>query len=125
MNNNSKHRVLIVDDEIAIRRSMAAFLEDFDFIVVAVESAEEAMEIVEKESFNVGVIDLRLPGMTGDILIQKLKDKRPEMDFLIHTGSVDFQLTEELENLGLNKQSILLKPLRSLMVLVKRIQDMC
>jgi two-component system phosphate regulon response regulator PhoB len=70
-------RVLIVDDDPDIREVVAAMLEAVDLIVVAAGSAEEALERVRLETFDLLVLDWNLPKMTGLDLCRILR-KEPE-----------------------------------------------
>ncbi len=118
---SSNLRILVVDDESFIRESLAYYLEDCDYRVTVADSAEEALDISQHVAFDVGVIDLRLPGMSGEALILELHKLRPAMRFIIHTGSVTFSLSEELKRIGVTSQHIFLKPVTDLTVIHKAI----
>ncbi len=115
-------RLLIVDDEPTLCWSLKSFMEDFDHEVTTAGSAEEALEILKNESFDAGIIDLRLPAVSGDKLILKIHTLHPDMKFLIHTGSVDFTINSELEAIGMTKNDIYLKPLIDMTVLIDRLE---
>jgi len=70
-------RVLIVDDDPDIREVVAAMLEAVGLIVVAAGSAEEALDRVRLETFDLLVLDWNLPKMTGLDLCRILR-KEPE-----------------------------------------------
>jgi len=120
-------QILVVDDELSIRNSLTAFLEDCDFDVTAAGTAEEALDLVENatsQPFHAGIVDLRLPGMSGDMLIPKIVKRFPNIRFLIHTGSATFKLTDELAQLGMKKEHILRKPIDDLGRVVELIYEM-
>jgi DNA-binding NtrC family response regulator len=117
-------RTLVIDDEPSIRESLTEFLEDFDFDVTAAESAEEALDLISDHNFDVAVVDLRLPGMSGEAMIAKAHLMNPDMQFLIHTGSVDYRLSKTLTEIGMKPDHLFLKPLPDLKVLVDRIQEL-
>ncbi len=121
---HSKIRVLVVDDEISIRNSLTAYLEDYDFDVSPASSAEEALELMEHIPFHVGVIDLRLPGMSGDALVLIAHQLCPSMHFIIHTGSSNYHLTEELKDIGIQPQHLFLKPLTDLFILIEAVEHL-
>ena len=118
----TQRRILVVDDESSIRESLAEFLRDFGMRVAAAVHAEEALEILQKEEFDVLIADLRLPGMTGDSMIPKAHQMQPGLRFLIHTGSIDYRLSTELLGLGLTPDHVILKPLADLTTLVDKIE---
>ncbi len=115
-------RILVVDDEPSIRGSLSAFLEDVGYYVQTAESAESALKILEIHKFDIAIVDLRLPFMSGDVFIIKVHEKYPDISFLIHTGSVDYKLSDDLINIGIRPDNILLKPLPSLLNLIDRIK---
>jgi len=110
-------RILVIDDEASIRESMTAFLEDYDYDVDSAESSEEALELLVENDYDLAVVDMRLPGESGEAFILQVKPKRPSMSFLIHTGSVEFQLSTELKQQGVLPEHIFLKPLHDLSIL--------
>ena len=72
-------RVLIVDDEPAIRLSVTSFLRGLGHDVTAVASGREALEAVSRHPFDVAAIDLRMPDMTGDLLYNELRQRLPSL----------------------------------------------
>ncbi len=116
--------ILVVDDERFILDSLTGFLEDYDFQVSRAESAEEALEVLEEKTFQVAVIDLRLPGMSGDLLIQNINKLHPKIRFVIHTGSVGYVLSEDLKSIGMKVDHVFFKPMPDLTVLVDTIQTL-
>ena len=118
---NNDIKVLIVDDEEFIRISLVAFLEDEGFQIYSANSAEQAMELVDQHNFDLGIIDMKLPGIDGNTLILELHKKNPSMKFIIHTGSVNYQVPRKLIALGINNQNILLKPVKNLDVILNKI----
>jgi DNA-binding NtrC family response regulator len=124
MADSSSCRVLIVDDEQSVRWSLSVFLDDFGFDVTAVESAEEALTLVDCETFDVAIIDLRLPGMNGDQLILEIHKRSPSTHFMIHTGIKAYTLTDELKKIGMKEKHLFLKPLIDLEVIVNAIREL-
>jgi DNA-binding NtrC family response regulator len=124
MKDGSPIRVLVVDDEPPVRDSLAGFLDDYDFEVSSAESAEKALELLTKTSLDVAIVDLRLPGMSGDALILRAHEIMPAMRFLIHTGSVGYHLSEELKRIGMRPEHVFIKPLPDLTLLVQCIKTL-
>ncbi len=103
---------------------LAAFLEDYSFEVITAESAEQALVLCDRHVFGVLIVDLRLPGISGEQLILKANRINPHARFLIHTGSVDFALTEELRRLGMKDQHVLNKPQPGLDIFLETITEL-
>lgn len=115
-------QVLIIDDEASIRNSMSEFFEDFGIEVTAVGSAEAALDALQDGSFDVAVVDIRLPGIDGDALIAKAHEIIPALRYIIHTGSVEYRLNDALRKIGLRKKHIFIKPVADLSALVNAVQ---
>ncbi|GAB6904970.1 Response regulator receiver domain protein (CheY-like) [Desulfosarcina cetonica] len=113
---SSEIRVLVVDDEPSIRNSLVEFLEDFEFNVSSADSAEEALDLIACFPFDIAIVDIRLPRLDGDSLIMQAHRLRPTMRFLIHTGSVEYKLGEDLCRIGILPEHVFLKPQMDLMV---------
>lgn len=116
--------ILILDDESAIKENMNIFLEDEGFSVCAEENAENALELLKSgKKIDVGIIDLRLPGMRGDRFIEEARKICPHMKFVIHTGSLNFELSEKLIELGITDNDIFKKPIVDIDSLIKRLNE--
>ena len=109
-------RVLVVDDEPSIRNSLLEFLEDCQFAVSAADSAESALELIDRTPIDVAIVDIRLPKLDGDSFILQAHQRFPRMRFMIHTGSVEYKLPEELKGFGVTHDSVFLKPQMDLSV---------
>ena len=107
-------KVLLVDDEEIVRITLEAFLEDEGFSVISANSGEEALEILGRESADIGIIDMRLPGIDGNTLIMKLCEILPDMKFVIHTGSMGYSLPESLVALGISNDLVFKKPVKNM-----------
>jgi CheY-like chemotaxis protein len=114
--------VLVIDDEPAICMSLTAFLEDYGFRASSAESAEEALDLMKNNTYNVCIVDLRLPGMSGEDLIIQARDRYPEQRHIIYTGSISYNLSQKLQVLGMRPEHVFLKPVRVLTLLVKCIK---
>ncbi|MBI4700612.1 MAG: response regulator [Deltaproteobacteria bacterium] len=79
-------RLLIVDDEAPFLRSLSERLSLRDFDVVAMGSGEEALAAAQKQEFDLALVDLRMPGMSGEELLEALKKQHPLTEVVILTG---------------------------------------
>ena len=105
-------RILVVDDEPLIVTGLRVFLEDEGMRVDSAGSGEEAVDIARNDSgFDVCIMDMRLPGMNGDTAIRALHEICPDLKFIIHTGSADYSIPDDLRALGINESLLFSKPL--------------
>ena len=104
--------VLIVDDEEMIRENLKAYLEDEGLRAVGFEAVTPALRwLLDGGRCQVCIMDLRLPDMDGNTAIRTLRRLCPDMDFLIHTGSSNYSLPEDLRAMGLDDACVYQKPL--------------
>jgi DNA-binding NtrC family response regulator len=114
--------VMVVDDDVMIRECIIAFLEDEDFLVSAASNAEEGLEMIAGINPAVCITDLRLPGMNGEMFIQKAHLLSAGTRFMIHTGSA-YLLIDELKAIGMTSADILHKPVHDLTSISDRIRS--
>jgi CheY-like chemotaxis protein len=124
MKDFSAIRVLVIDDEPAICMSLTAFLEDYGFKASSAESAEEALDLMKGNTYDVCIVDLRLPGMNGEDLIINARAHYPDQRHIIYTGSISYNLSDQLKSLGMRPEHVFLKPIRVLTLLVKCIKEL-
>ncbi len=108
------NKILIVDDEEMVRMNLEAFLEDEGFCVQSFITAEEALVSLMNFQPALAVVDIRLPGMDGANFIANASETMSSLKFIIHTGSLEFSLNEDLKRLGIVPDQILFKPLRDM-----------
>jgi two-component system OmpR family response regulator len=115
-------RVLVVDDEPLIVTGLRVFLEDEGMRVDSAGSGEEAVDIARNNSgFDVCIMDMRLPGMNGDSAIRTLHEICPNLKFIIHTGSADYSIPDDLRALGIDESLLFAKPLLDMMPLAEAV----
>lgn len=80
----SKHKVLLVDDESGIRRILRIFLEVEGFSVLEAVNATQAFQVLEEEKPDVVILDVILFGTTGFEICEKIKaDPKTKSTYVI------------------------------------------
>jgi len=92
--------VLVVDDEKNMRLSLQAVLKDDGYAARAVESAEEALELLAHEEFFMVITDARLGGMSGYELLKHIHAQKPELPALMLTAYATPKLAVEAIKAG-------------------------
>ena len=84
-------QVLIVDDEVGIRQSLAGVLEDEGYKTQAVESGEACLELLAEHQFDVVLLDIWLPGMDGLGVLEHIGalENRPEIVMISGHGNIE------------------------------------
>ncbi len=80
-----RERVLVVDDDDAVRRATERSLISRGYFVLLARSSEEAMTL-SGQAIDAVVVDLVMPGMGGDALVQRLREVRPNLPAVLLTG---------------------------------------
>ncbi|MCA9627480.1 MAG: EAL domain-containing response regulator [Myxococcales bacterium] len=104
-------RILLVDDEPTLLKALARHLEYEGLEVATCESAREALDLLEKERFDVLVSDIAMPGMSGVELLRAVKSSQRHLPVILITGAPDVHSAVQALELGAFKY--LLKPIDS------------
>ncbi len=104
MSNNQKGlRVLIVDDEEDLVTFLAKRLLKRDYHVVTTTSGPEALTIATRDSFDVAIVDLKMPHMNGVEVIEKLNILQPFIESIMFTGHGNTETALEAGKLNVFK----------------------
>lgn len=93
-------RIMVVDDEAGICRNVEKILTKNDFEVTSATSAREALEIMQKQSFNLMITDIVMPQMNGLELLKKVKSQWPETKALTMTAFASTDTAHRAIRLG-------------------------
>jgi len=115
------NKILILDDEQPILSSLTDFFEDEGWIVIPFLRAEKALEFLKNEKMDFASVDLRLPGINGIEFTKKALATNPKMSIVIYSGSLDFEITDELKELNLSINNYISKPVKNLQEILDRL----
>ena len=97
---NARTRILIVDDDDAVRLSYLRSLAGARYSVQAAWDGTEALRAMEQQPFDVILLDLRMPGMDGMSVLKAIKERWPESEVVIITGYPSLETVKEAVQLG-------------------------
>lgn len=86
-----KEKILIIEDDPAMRLGMSHFLRSSGYSVEETESSDRAIDILQKNFFDLIITDLRLPGRDGLSLLKEVKTKTPDTGVIIITAFADIK----------------------------------
>jgi response regulator RpfG family c-di-GMP phosphodiesterase len=101
-------RVLIVDDDPALRKILSVMLTQSAFVCRTAASGEEALCLLEKYPLDVVISDLRMPGISGMDLLIEVRQRYSHLAFLMVTGEDEIRVGVRAMQLGAD--DYLLKP---------------
>lgn len=103
-----KSRILIIDDDTNLRKSLADILRYKGFEPYAAESGTAGLTMLKEKHVNLVLVDLGLPDMAGIEVLKKIKTDYPSMEAIILTGNASIDTAIEATNRG--AFSYLVKP---------------
>lgn len=95
-----KNRILVVDDEDALRTVLSAELEGEGYIVQMAGDGDEAIKILEKNSFDLILLDIKMPTVDGFEVLKFVKQHSPATKVIMLTGFADLKNAIESKKLG-------------------------
>ena len=95
-----KGRILAVDDQRYFRELLEGLLSEEGYDVVTASSGEEALRILDQSRFDVVMTDLVMPGMDGNDLVHRVKERDSEQEVVVVTGVVDVKTAVDAMKLG-------------------------
>jgi len=117
-------KILIVDDEDILRISIGDDLRERGYEVSLSKSPTLALNLLEKENFEIALIDYKMPEMNGIELLKRIKKLQPECSVVIMTGFGTIQTAVEAMKIG--AQDFITKPFSNdeLILLFTRIAEL-
>jgi len=93
-------RILVVDDEETVRNLLRRTLEDIGYNVLDVSNGEEALVRMEQQEFEVVLLDIKMPGMSGIEVLAKITTDWPDTCVIMATAVSDVQTAVESMKMG-------------------------
>jgi len=93
-------RILIIDDDVTVRKSHEAVLKENGYEVDVAENGKEAIAKSKAKLYNLALVDLRLPDMDGIELLTAMREAVPKMVKIIITGYPSMENAIEAVNRG-------------------------
>lgn len=100
MSERMPYRILVADDEPNIRNMLSVFLEQHDFVCSQTGDAESAVVIARDEKFDLIVMDVRMPGLSGIDALKAIKQDDPTQPVMMITGVTGEEAADEAMSLG-------------------------
>ena len=95
MATQSRGRILIVDDEPNIRKTLAMIHRNAGWETASADGGDEALALLENESFDVVFLDMAMPGRDGIEVLKDIKLHRPAQVVVILTGQATIEKAVE------------------------------
>lgn len=107
-NKLKKMKILLIDDDEWIRDSLHLFFEGEGCHITVLETAEEGMEELKEQAYDIIIADYRLPGMDGLEFLRRINESYPEVMKILITAYGSKEVVSEAYKLGV--QDLIEKP---------------
>ncbi|MFN0159098.1 MAG: response regulator [Bacteroidota bacterium] len=95
-----KRKILVVDDEDALRTVLSSELVSEGYEVGTAGDGDEAINELQKKTFELVLLDIKMPRMNGFEVLKFIKDKHPKTKVIMLTGFADLKNAIESKKLG-------------------------
>jgi DNA-binding NtrC family response regulator len=103
--------ILLIDDDEWIRDSMRVFFETEGCRLTSVETAEEALEMIHRQDFDIVICDYKLPGLNGLTLLKEVLQVQTHALTMLITAYKTAELVSEAKKIGVH--AFIAKPFNS------------
>jgi signal transduction histidine kinase len=121
MTKDQKPRLLVVDDEDDFRTLIADALEAEGYAVTQARDGEEAVHLARQFSFDLALLDVRMPKMNGIEVLEILRKEAPTTDYIMLTGSQEIHIAVQSIKLGAKEFLSKVQPLEELLNRVRNV----
>jgi CheY-like chemotaxis protein len=104
-------KILLIDDDEWIRDSLGIFFEAEGCSIAAVETAEEGLEAIRLQDYDIIITDYKLPGMDGIEFLKQIQTSKPNVIKILITAYKSELVIEEAKKAGV--QHLIAKPFTS------------
>ena len=96
-----KAKILVIDDEQLIGELLMRYLNKKGYEVVPFTKGSEGIKAAQESSFNLVMVDIRMPGLSGFEVIKELQKSLPHLPIIAMSGSLVNEEVTEILNLGI------------------------
>lgn len=96
----SKATILITDDEKSIRNTLREILEFENYNIMEAENGEKALATIQKEKIDLVILDIKMQGMDGIEVLEKIKKMEPGLPVIMISGHGTIKIAVEATKLG-------------------------
>ncbi len=104
-------KILVVDDEKATLSMLSLLLEAYGYTVLTAENGESGLEIFRNERPSIVLTDIKMPGMGGIEILQKIKEDDHDAEVIMITGHGDIELA--IKSLKFGAADFITKPINN------------
>ena len=109
------HHILIVDDDPAVLEMLGKYLgKTLKYAVTTASDGRSAIDAALKEHFDLCIMDVRMPGLSGAETYTRLRGLLPEIEAIFFTADLEFENRMDFLRFSLPADRVLTKPIEDL-----------
>lgn len=120
MSGGLKPVILIVDDDAAVRWSIRAYLEDYEYTVIEAENGRFGIEKYQREQIDLMLLDLHMPEVDGFGVLGEVRKTNPDLPMIVISGAGD--VDDVVRALRLGATDYITKPIGDMSILLHGIE---
>ncbi len=105
-----KLNILIADDEAIVHTTLGGYLKDMGHIIESVHDGDHALKMIEKNDYDIALVDFKMPGMDGLQLLKRAQKLKPELSVVLVTAHGTMKTV--IQALRLGAADFLIKPVK-------------
>ncbi len=98
---NSKKRIILIDDEIIVGKTLSKVLYEEGYEVFCVTDGETAIDVINDDDFDLILLDLKLSGIDGIETLKAIRDKNSNIPVILVSGYLSIERVEEASKYGI------------------------
>jgi len=107
-----KIRIILIDDDETLCEGIAFILKDEGYSVMNTSDPAKGMELIDRNIFDIALLDYKMPRMTGVDFLRKIKEKNPATKVFIVSGRPFIEKVLSEENVSHLVEGVIKKPFR-------------
>jgi signal transduction histidine kinase len=118
-----KPKLLLIDDEEGLRKVLGITLRDAGYEVILADNGEMGMDLFQQENPQVVLTDIKMPGLDGMAVLERIKSISPDTEVIMITGHGEMELA--IQALQLNASDFITKPIHdhALFISLRRAEE--
>lgn len=114
-------KILVIDDDSGVRESLREVLGTEGYLVDTASSGEEGLAAVKEGDYDLALLDIRLPGLNGAVVMEEIRKQRPETLVIIISGYGSLESAIQALRLGVKDYFIKPYPVQDLLNAIYRV----
>lgn len=103
-------KVVLIDDEAEMTGMLKEVLEERNYQVAVFNRGDDALAYILDDNCHIAVVDMKIPGIAGDQLIQKVRAAKPQLRIIPISAAYEQEMRDRLQKVGFDPAALVTKP---------------